>query len=744
MDGESGRHDILESILHNQSSEPHNLPLEYLRKITNDFNDEQLLGEGGFGKVYKGLLQNEKLVAVKKLDQLKPGVQEKQFENEVYHLMRLKHPNIVRFLGYCYETKNECLDFNGKYIFAEMQQRLLCLEYLSNGSLDVHLSGMIITFFCMNGTGYILQGSKDETLMLKCRGYMAPEYIYSHVITTKADIYSLGAIIIEIITGKRIDPFSFNTVTSYQDFVEAVLQNWSNRVKEAPSETGWKQIKCCLEIGLSCVKVNRNERPTTREIIDSLNRGEGINCYVNNAFMQPADKIMSNLKDLLEITPLELRFCLELNKRIPCLVQLTNKTDHYVAFNFGVLRTTSLYYIEPPSGFMRPRSTSNVTVTMEERPVVPQDWQCYDEFLVQSVIVKGDCLMSEHNTGHIFSKTPSDVVDQVKLTVVYVQSPLLPSSSGLNDIDYKEDQDNNDKLAYWLSNSSILLVLLQRTLKPSAVVGSIPRRRRTSTSLSGRVSTMLIQSSPQSTGTGEASDSPQGGAVGEEGLPSYLGKLYGMIRDNLKKDLSPLLGLCIQAPRTSRASLIKGSRSQANALSQQTLLGHWQNIVKMLTNYLNASKANYVFSNGEYVKAGLAELEQWCRESEQYAGCSWDELAHIRQAVGFLVIHEKPKFTLKEITSDLCPVLSIQQLYRISTMYWDDKYGTHTVSSDVISGMRIWMTEESNNAVSSSFLLDDDSSIPFEVDDITLSVREFKVTDVDIPPSILEQCGLAS
>lgn len=56
-----------------------------------------------------------------------------------------------------------------------------------------------------------------------------------------------------------------------------------------------------------------------------------------------------------------------------------------------------------------------------------------------------------------------------------------------------------------------------------------------------------------------------------------------------------------------------------------------------------------------------------------------------------------------------CPVLSIQQLYRISTMYWDDKYGTRSVSSDVISSIRVMMTEDSNNSVSSSFLLDDNS-----------------------------------
>ena len=50
------------------------------------------------------------------------------------------------------------------------------------------------------------------------------------------------------------------------------------------------------------------------------------------------------------------------------------------------------------------------------------------------------------------------------------------------------------------------------------------------------------------------------------------------------------------------------------------------------------------------------------------------------QAVSFLVIHQKQKKTLEEITTDLCPVLSVQQLYRISTMYWDDRYATETVS----------------------------------------------------------------
>nr|POF25144.1 myosin-5 [Quercus suber] len=102
--------------------------------------------------------------------------------------------------------------------------------------------------------------------------------------------------------------------------------------------------------------------------------------------------------------------------------------------------------------------------------------------------------------------------------------------------------------------------------------------------------------------------------------------------------------------------------------------------------------------------------------TEEFVGLAWDEMKHIRQAVGFLVIHQKPKKTLKEITNDLCPVLSIQQLYRISTMYWDDKYGTHSVSTDVvfISGFSVprwlhFMLQNHNRSVLSRQVMSDEA-----------------------------------
>ncbi|TXG66005.1 hypothetical protein EZV62_007280 [Acer yangbiense] len=343
-----------------------------------------------------------------------------------------------------------------------------------------------------------------------------------------------------------------------------------------------------------------------------------------------------------------------------------------------------------------------------------------------------------------------------------------------------ETQDNNDVLAYWLSNASTLLLLLQRTLKASGAAGMAPQRRRSSSAtLFGRM-TQSFRGSPQGVNLSLINGGMNGGVdslrqveakypalLFKQQLTAYVEKIYGMIRDNLKKEISPLLGLCIQAPRTSRASLVKGSsRSVANTAAQQALIAHWQGIVKSLGNFLNTLKANHVsytillpilvysflvllvtytigidctaifsslllrreccsFSNGEYVKAGLAELEHWCYKAT-------DE-----------VIHQKPKKTLDEISHDLCPVLSIQQLYRISTMYWDDKYGTHSVSTDVISNMRVLMTEDSNNAVSNSFLLDDDSSIPFSVDDLSKSMEQIDIADIEPPPLIRENSGFS-
>jgi hypothetical protein len=93
----------------------------------------------------QGELQNGKMIAVKKFKPLtNPVVQEMQFTNEVFPLMSLRHPNIVRCVGYCFNASRIIVQHNENYIIAESPKMLLCFEYLTMGSLDKHLKGMAI------------------------------------------------------------------------------------------------------------------------------------------------------------------------------------------------------------------------------------------------------------------------------------------------------------------------------------------------------------------------------------------------------------------------------------------------------------------------------------------------------------------------------------------------------------------------------------------------------------------------
>ncbi|XP_059449461.1 myosin-12 isoform X2 [Corylus avellana] len=353
-----------------------------------------------------------------------------------------------------------------------------------------------------------------------------------------------------------------------------------------------------------------------------------------------------------------------------------------------------------------------------------------------------------------------------------------------------ESQDNVDTdLAHWLSTTCTLLFLLQSTLKASNTISAASHRNRSSpATLFGR---MAQGFRPSSLGTGISSG--YSGMVGKpneqlkveakypallfkQHLTACVEKIYGMIRDGLKKEISPLLNLCIQAPRSARVRSTRGSSKSIHSsivAKQQTSNIHWQSIVNKLHHTLGVMSGNHVppmitrkifsqvfsfinvqlfnslllrreccsFSNGEYLKAGLQELDHWClKTTDEYAGSSWDELQHIRQAVGFLVLHQKAQKSLNEITNELCPILSLPQIYRIGTMFWDDKYGTHGLSPDVIGRMRVLMAEDSINMPNNSFLLDVDSSIPFSMEEMFRSLRdtEINLSDVD-PLPILRQ-----
>lgn len=129
--------------------------------------------------------------------------------------------------------------------------------------------------------------------------------------------------------------------------------------------------------------------------------------------------------ELLDIEPLELKFPFELKKQISCSLQLSNKTDSYVAFK---VKTTNpkKYCVRPNTGVVLPRSACDIIVTMQAQKEAPPDMQCKDKFLLQSVKVN-DGVTAKDITAEMFNKELGNVVEECKLRVVYVAPPQPPS-----------------------------------------------------------------------------------------------------------------------------------------------------------------------------------------------------------------------------------------------------------------------------------------------------------------------------
>ena len=131
----------LEKALLDETVGQIDIPFSLLKSITGNFSEAQEIGRGGFGVVYKGVLPSGRTVAVKKLFE-RYEILDKNFESEVACLVGIKHKNMVRFLGYCSETQHVVKPYDGKLVWADVRQRLLCFVYLP-GCLADYLSGTI-------------------------------------------------------------------------------------------------------------------------------------------------------------------------------------------------------------------------------------------------------------------------------------------------------------------------------------------------------------------------------------------------------------------------------------------------------------------------------------------------------------------------------------------------------------------------------------------------------------------------
>ncbi|XP_057431355.1 cold-responsive protein kinase 1-like [Lotus japonicus] len=276
-----------------------------LKSATKNFSNDNKLGEGGFGDVYKGTLKNGKVVAVKKLLLGQSSKMDEQFESEVKLISNVHHRNLVRLLGCC---------TNGP-------ERILVYEYMANNSLDRFLFGerkgslnwkqrYDIILGTARGLSYlhedfhvciIHRDIKTNNILLDddfqpriadfglarllpedrshlstkfagTLGYTAPEYALHGQLSEKADTYSFGVVVLEIISGQKSSElrddadgefllqraWKLYEVERHLELVDKTLNS---------EDYDGEEVKRIIEIALLCTQASASARPTMSEIV---------------------------------------------------------------------------------------------------------------------------------------------------------------------------------------------------------------------------------------------------------------------------------------------------------------------------------------------------------------------------------------------------------------------------------------------------------------------------------------------
>lgn len=285
---------------------------ETLAAATKNFSAIHKLGEGGFGPVYKGKLNDGREIAVKKLSHTS-NQGKKEFMNEAKLLARVQHRNVVNLVGYCvhgtekllvYEyvahesldkllfksQKKEKLDWKRRVgIITGVAKGLLYLHEDSHNCIihrDIKASNILlddkwtpkIADFGMARL-FPEDQSQVNTRVAGTNGYMAPEYVMHGNLSVKADVFSYGVLVLELITGQRNS--SFNLDVDSQNLLDWAYKMYKKGksleiVDPALASTMVaEEVAMCIQLGLLCTQGDPTLRPTMRRVVVMLSRKPG-------------------------------------------------------------------------------------------------------------------------------------------------------------------------------------------------------------------------------------------------------------------------------------------------------------------------------------------------------------------------------------------------------------------------------------------------------------------------------------
>ncbi|KAF7056799.1 hypothetical protein CFC21_064177 [Triticum aestivum] len=296
----SHRSDIAERMI---------IPLRELEKATNKFHPTRKLGGGGHGTVYKGILSDLHVVAIKRSNiEVKSEINE--FINEVSILSQINHRNIVKLFGCCLETEVPLLAYefisNGtlcdylhkKPLRSLPWQEILrialeigrALSYLHSGlsvpiihrdikSTNILLDDALTAKVCDFGASRYIPRDKTTitTVVQGMLGYLDPTYFYCGRLTEKSDVYSFGVILVELLTRKMpITRRSSSGDGLVAQFVELLAKGKLVDILDPQvMEEGGSQAEVVASLAMSCTKLRAEERPTMRSVEMTLEALQG-------------------------------------------------------------------------------------------------------------------------------------------------------------------------------------------------------------------------------------------------------------------------------------------------------------------------------------------------------------------------------------------------------------------------------------------------------------------------------------